>query len=432
MKKELMTVPFLAVAGRSLGMLIPFCIARVFGAERFTDVFFWVFSLMTFVISMMIYLFESVLVPYLAEQQIRSATAADFANAVLYSVLPLVVGLCLLTGISLQTGLFSFGSSEETRLTGHLFWGLAPFLVLSIWAAQSNGLLYTYKIFWFSALSPLLRSITVIAFVFCAGPIWGVYAIVAGYVAGELLRWASGLYILKRFSTWHYGIQWPRVQREVGGFFKGIGWQMLSLAVINMIFFIDTSFAFHLGEGSASLLNYADRMYQIPYLFFQAGFLNIFNSFWSERFVKDSRDSFWVRIRRDSALVFLSALVFSGALWVFREPVVTACFGQRGMLAENPVVFADLFGFLILGLAPAVLYTLFVRVLFILKKDKIYFSVACFQLGGKIVLNILLVQHFGVRGLAISTLIIMSLTAGALYGYLRRHWTQQGAKYVID
>ena len=79
MKKELMTVPFLAIAGRSLGMLIPFCIARVFGAERFTDVFFWVFSLMTFVISMMIYLFESVLVPYLAEQHIRSATAADFA-----------------------------------------------------------------------------------------------------------------------------------------------------------------------------------------------------------------------------------------------------------------------------------------------------------------------------------------------------------------
>ncbi len=425
MKKELITTPFLAIAGRSLGMLIPFVIARVFGAERFTDVFFWVFSLMTFVISMMIYFFESVLVPYLAEQQLRSATAADFSNAVLCVVLPVVLVLCLGSGAALQTGLVSFGSPEDTRLAAHLFWALTPFLFLSIWAAQSNGLFYTYKIFWFPALSPLLRSVVVILVVFLTGKAWGIYAVTTGYAAGEALRWAAGLYVLKRFSAWRLQIAWPSIEKGVRDFFKGSGRQMLALAVINIIFFVDTSFALHLGAGSTSLLNYADRMYQIPFLFFQAGFLNVFNSFWSERFVVDSRALFWTRIRRDTAIVFMATVSFSTALWIFRTPLVTAGFGQRGALAENLTVLADLFGFLSLGLAPAILYTLYVRILFILKKDSVYLKTACFQLGGKIVLNALLVQHYGVRGLAIATLIIMSLTAAGLYGYLRQHWKKE-------
>jgi len=432
MKKQLMTIPFLAIAGRSLGMLVPFCIARVFGAERFTDIFFWVFTLLTFVISLMIYLFESVLVPYLAEQHIRSATAADFANAVLYIVLPLVFIVSLLFGLLLQTGLISLGSPGDSRLAAHLFWALTPFLLLSIWAAQSNGLFYTHKIFWFPALSPLIRSVLVILFVFLAGRFLGIYAVAAGFAAGEALRWAAGLFVLKAASAWRPQIEWLRIQKDVRAFFKVIGWQMLSLAVINSLFFVDTAFAFHRGAGSASLLNYADRLYQIPYLFFQAGFLNIFNSFWSERFITDSRALFWTRIRRDTALVFVSALSFSVLLWVFRAPLVSLSFGQKGGLAENQRVLADLFGFLSLGLAPAILHALYMRILFILKKDKIFLGMALLQFSGKITLNILLVERYGIKGLAVSTLVITSLVIVILYGYFKIHSKNEGHPIARD
>lgn len=418
MKKYLVTIPILAVIGRSLGLLIPFVVAWRFGAGHSTDVFFWIFSFVMFITNIMTYLFESVLVPNLSEQKINTQTAADFANAVLYFILPVILLLCVVFGVFLSYGVISPGGPQDTGLGGRIFWLLIPFLLAGIWASQSNGLLIVHKNFWFSALSPLLRSFVVILFILGLGKAWGVYALAAGFSAGEGLRWAAGLFLLKRSINWSFSLHWEKVRPSVRIFFKGLGLQLLALTAVNAVFFTDLSFAIHLGEGDASLLNYADKMYQIPFLFFQAGFLDIFNSFWSESFYKDKRERFWIRIRRHTGFVMGVSVAVGLILWASRNFLVLLFFNQKSFAAGHLTDLANLFGLLSLALAPSILNALLVRILFILKRNRVYFGIALFQLFGKIILNGLLVGHYGVQGLAISTLVITSLTAAALCIYL--------------
>ena len=425
MKKQLLSIPFLLIIGRSAGMLIPFVIARAYGAGAHTDAFFWVLSLMTFIASVMTYLFESVLVPYLTEHKIESDSADDFANAVLLVILPVVLGICLILGGALALGVLRFGPSGDNIFLARLFFEMTPFLLLGIWAAQSNGIFYTHQKFSFPALSPLFRSLTILCCIAVLRKTWGIHALAAGYVLGEGLRWGTGLLTLKRMACWNLRIRREEVGAEIAEFFRRIGYQLIALIAVNIIFFVDLSFAAQLGEGKASLFNYADRLQQVPYLLFQAGFLNIFYSFWAQSFQKESLPIFWGKIRRHTRAIFAVTFAVSFFLWLTREPLISIVYGRENFSGGQIREIQSLFGLLCIQLPAAVMYTLYVRVLFILKSVKLYLGVACFQLGGKIILNFIFAHFYGVQGLALSTLVVMGVLALALHGYLGQFWKER-------
>lgn len=428
MKKHLISIPFLSALGRSAGMLIPFFVAWAYGAGRHTDIFFVVFSLMTFIANVMAYLFESVLVPYLSEQKIRSGSADHFANGVLWGVLPGVTLLCLVLGGLIYTGaLPGIIKPGDAADAGRLFFEMLPFLIFGIAAAQSNGLFYVHQMFLFPALSPLFRSLIVLIFIFTLKSRIGIHALVAGYVAGEGLRWIAGLWILKQSIGWKPAVDWQKSGADILQFFRKMAYQLIALIALNIVFFTDLLFASRLGEGSVSLLNYADRMYQIPYLFFQQGFLQIFHSYWSERFHREPAPVFWARTYQDIWKIIAVSAGISFLLWNLRGILTTLAFGHQHFSAEQLKVVQDLFALLMVSLAPSILFMVYVRILLVLKKTWFYASVACLYLGLKIAFNFLLIGSFGVRGLSLSTCLAVTLLAGGLHVYIRKKSSEAGA-----
>lgn len=423
MKKYLLSIPFFAVLGRSASVFIPYIIALLYGAGVQTDAFFLAFGLITFLTVTFTYVFESVLVPYLAEQKIGYGSATDFANGILACILPVLTFICFAIWFVIRFVMVDWraGGGTDYFLMSQLFLDMIPFLLFGVWSSQANGIFYIHKFFLFPALSPLLRSAVVLIFLFALKPFWGVRALSLGFVFGEVLRWGVGIYLLKKMG-WRLGIEWGNVAKQIRNFFRQMGFQLLALPAVNIIFFLDLLFASRLGAGNASLFNYADRIQQIPYLMFQAGFLHIFHSFWSDSYYQDARPLFWSKIKRHTASIFAYSFFLSFLLWGGRHSLIQIIFSFGGFSQDQLLSLGNLFGLLILSLAPAIIYNSYVRVLFVLKKSAVYCSLAWLQLLVKIALNLLLMKIFGLRGIALSTLCVTIAGSIGLHLYLRQYW----------
>jgi len=67
--RPFISTSFFAILGRSAGLIVPFVIAMVYGANRQTDSFFFAYSLIFALVSIFSHIFESALIPYLAEKK---------------------------------------------------------------------------------------------------------------------------------------------------------------------------------------------------------------------------------------------------------------------------------------------------------------------------------------------------------------------------
>lgn len=426
MRKRLFAwVAFLTVIGKSAGALIPFCIAIVYGAGIETDAFFLAFGLIFFLFRIFSHIFESVIIPYFSEQKKHADSIIQFANAALFALIPVVLIICFIIDENLETWVMAFNgwSPESSELVASLFYEMVPFLILSIWISQASGLLYSAKRFGFAAASPLLRSAVVLAAIFWGKKYFGIHALSLGFLFGEALRWIVTLIQIKIRLRWSAQVDWIKQGPRVQKFYGEMIYQFFALAAVNAIYFVDLWFASRLPEGSVSILNYADRLLQIAYILFQNGFLNIYHSFWSDQYYQESPVSFWKYAKRDIRLVSIVSCIISALLFMNREFCVRSAFSLGGKFSDADFeIMTRLFGWFAIGFTPVILYLLYVRVIFVMKKNSFYCVLSYVLLSLKVISNMLFIRWWGLEGIAISLVFSYSIIALWLWGYLILHW----------
>lgn len=428
-KIHFLTTPAFAVLGRAGGILIPFLIAFYFGADSETDAFFFAFTIIVSLAGLFSPIFESLLVPYLVEKRDSISEASSLSNGVLVFILPLI--LLLVAGI----WLFLSGSlnhlsgldASSAALSAEYFFEMAPFLIFWILAAQSNAHFYTFKVFWFPAFSPFIRSVVAIVFLVLFHETLGLHALTNGFSFGEILRWGVGLFLLLKLAKWASAIDWKKSFAALKDFLSQAWFHLGGLISLNLIPLTDQWFASWLGVGNLSLISYADRLFQIPFQLMLVGFLQIFLSYWSETFYHDSPQSFWEKVWKDIRVVFLICLFFSLGLILLRVPVVDVLFGWGGMNVENRRELAGLFAWLMLGFAPAILNLLYVRILFVMKKSSVFLVQSLIRLVLNIILNYIFIRIWGLQGLAISTAAVFLGSTLWLHAYLHKQRSKGGA-----
>jgi putative peptidoglycan lipid II flippase len=343
MRKFFLSTTLFTGIGRSLGMLVPFFIAYFYGVGGHTDSFFLAYGVVNFILGVFVQLFESAIVPYLAEEKAKSRSMGHYANRVYYQIAPWVFGLSVLAWLAFPLLFKSNPYAHEVSLS---FLFLIPFLMLGIWSSALNGIFFADKIFWFPSMSPAIRSLMVLISLVLFHKNMGVYAVCLGFVVGEALRWIIGFAALrKKEKTIKANDVPPRTQE----FLKAAVLQIIALAAMSIVYFIDLLFASRLGTGSVSLLNYADRLLQVPYLLVYGGILQVFHSFWSEDYQRLPFAQVFKGIQNNIKLVFILATAFAGLLWISRDFIVWIFYGH-GELSELQLhSMATVFGFLSFG-----------------------------------------------------------------------------------
>lgn len=412
---------FLALIGRAGGFVIPFIIAAIYGATPATDAFFFSYGLVFLLITIFTHIFESALIPYLAQQKQEGALVSSLTNKILLRIFPIALVVFIGGQIFLKPWLLHFSGWSEPNagLVAQFFLQMMPFFLASILISAAHSILFTYRIFWLSAFSPFIRSLIVIGVILVFHDTWNVHAVIWGFVWGEILRGLVTFFILKRKTPWRPTLAAISQTKESKPFFQQAFLQGAALIAVNSLFIADQWFASRLGEGMLSLLNYADRVLQIPYILLMSAFLQIFLTDWSDSYHSESAYHFWPKVHRDIHSVFLIGLGIGIVLWAVRYPIIQTIYGRGNFTEQELKVMSDVFGWLSVGFIPGVVRLLCGRVLFVMRKSALYCFLSWMEFTANIFLNILLIRSYGIVGISMATAMVYTVSTLSIYLYIR-------------
>lgn len=400
------TTPFFAAAGRLGGLLIPFFVAFYFGATKLTDAFFLVFGMVTFLLGIFQYLFESLILPYLAEEKRDDpARIIPFAARILTAVIPVLMVVSLLIGLFLLPFLrLSFVLEDgSAALVQRLFLEMIPFLILGVLTAAANGIFHIYKVFWLPAVSTIIRTAGVLVCLFVGARLFGIHAVTIGFSAGELLRWGISFWLLVRLGYWRTSGQTRRRNEPLRHFSRQVFYQLGAMVAASLVPLVSFWFALGLGEGKLSLFAYAERLYSVPYQLFLAGILHIFVSDWSDIYCSAPSSEFWSQTRQDVRKSFWISAVVSAGLFFLREPLVGTLYGFSGIGGDSVRAIAEIFGWFVVGFPAMVVSMLYGRILFVARRSAFFFVIAVGRLFLVAAVTLLLTKSYGVSGIAMAS-----------------------------
>ncbi len=421
-KRPFAQTAFLSILGRAGGAAIPFLIAAVYGASARTDAFFFAYSLAIAVTTLFSHMFEAAIIPYLASEHADFSKAAWLLRRAFFISLPIFMLLGGGVSVALKPFLASISgwSAETAAMTGSLFTEFQPFLWFGLAASAWNGIFYHRKIFWLPAISPLVRALIVIVFLFAGHGFLGIHALTLGFVFGELARvllaWLLAGHFLPKAMV---RVTADSVQGTLNHFFKDAVLQTAALLAVNLMVISDQWFAGRAGEGYVTLLCYADRLLQIPYLLFVAGFLNIFHADWADANASVSRD-FWSRLKKDMILVACGAAAVAIIMGFTAKFWIAAFYGTQKISTGERSVLTSVFIWYAAGFAPGIVRLALGRALIVLKESRFYLGQAWAELGLNILLNWTFMRFFGVPGIAMATACAYCLSAAWLTFFLLR------------
>ena len=333
--------------------------------------------------------------------QENPAAARRFANTVLTLFIPIILLIVILAmyGIPWIIQLFAPGLSPATAdLTAFLGRLVFPFILFISLASIYTGMLNSHDHYFGPALSPAIHNIFTIIGIFLAPlfnpPILGPTIF---FLLGGVVQW-GWVFLLSRRKT-HFRLSIGLDPRDIQEFFPVFftSFAALSLGQINTI--VDTNVVSGLGQGSIALLQYANRLFQLPLGVFAISVSTVALSMISKEKVGGASKALAESVEK----MFLMILPASLGLLLLREDLVRLLF-QRGAftLLDTLVTSRILLGYVI-GLPFYSFLSLFTRAAYSLQMKKVPLVASGVAVGVNVVLDIVLSRVWAEFGVALAT-----------------------------
>ncbi len=323
-----------------------------------------------------------------------------FANSILTIFIPLllmVVILCIYFMpdiLSLVAPGLAPGVKGLAVFIGRLIF---PFILfISLWAVYA-GMLNSHDVFFTPALSPAIHNVFIIIGIalspFFDPPILGPAIF---FILGGAAQWLMVVLAVK-------GIKFkftPTLDKKDIQDFMPIflsSFAALSVTQINSI--VDTNVVSSLGSGSVSLLQYANRLFQLPLGVFAVSVSTVALA----QLSKSNKDEFKRNLAEGIERMSLFVLPATIGLFFLRQDIIMLLF-QRGEfnLYDSFMTSDILMGYLI-GLPFYSLYSLLSRAEYAIKKPRIVFLASSLSVAVNIFLDITLSKTMGPMGIALAT-----------------------------
>jgi putative peptidoglycan lipid II flippase len=420
----LLTVGGLTVVVKLASTAKELVVAHQFGTGDALDAFLIAFLLPSFTIQMVAGTFRLALIPtyvQIREQEGQDATQRLFSSAMVWgtaSLAAISVLLALFAPYVLPIMASGFGP-EKLALTSSLFYLFLPALVISGLSTIWKAILNAGERFALVALAPIMIPVVAVAVLLVMGGVWGIYALAVGTVIGFVLE--AGLLALslkrRKFSLlprW-YGM-YPAMRKVI----NQCPPLFATYVFMGSAFFVDQSMAAMLGSGSVSTLNYANRVTG-PLL--EVGGLALGTAVLPHLSRMSAADD-WRGVRHTlktyTRLILLTTVPLTLILVYFSEPLVGLLFQRGAFTAEDTHLVAQVQAALLLQLPFYMLSTLLVQLVYSTNSNRALMVSAIVSLLLDVLLNYVLMQYFGVVGIALSTVFVYMGTLVFLLVLYRR------------
>ena len=417
---QLVLVGAMTVGVKAVAFLKELVVAHRFGTSDEVDAFLVAVMVPTMIAFIVGDAFRDAVVPAYTKLRINEDPEAPrlMANvlwicAVVVAVLTVVTLLLRAPLVELLTS--NFSSEKQGRSEWFLIL-LFPFAICFACGSVLKGFLQANQRFGVSSVAAAaVPAFTILVLLLTPGPVSGVHlAISAGLgtiVMIAILVWNSTRVVDQRLlgrPSWD-GPTRCVIRRTFPLLAGG--------AILEGCYFVDTMMATALPPGSVATLTYGERICTIVLAIGGTAAGQVLFPHVSELVAKESWKQLWKVVLRFSSLIVILTLPFVVLFWFAAEPIVRLLLERGEFVPEDTERVAAVLRFASFQIPGYILAVLGSRVVVALGSNRFLLSTTVFTLALNIVLNLLFIQWFGLKGIALSTAVVTFSSAVLLYIY---------------
>jgi putative peptidoglycan lipid II flippase len=408
--KDSASITIWNVLGKAVGFLVPFFIAAWFGVTSETDAFFFTYGIFIFISGVFAISLERTVVPFISEAKFKSEDIDKFIGSIFVIstiALVLISGILSLFFKPLLLLVTNF-DRNSIDLTFNFFLLGIFLIVFSCWTSILSGLLNSYKKFIVPALSPMFRAAINLIFIFIFKSTLGIYAVIAGFVIGEFFRFT--ILLIYAYKTKISRIKLCFISRKTASFLKVSSYQIMGASIVGLNPVIGRTMASWLQKGSVSILEYANRLYEIPTTFIITGVLVVLLSYWSDDFYNYGKHKLKNDVIRAIKILSIISLIITVALILLNKQIINIAYARGEFDLKNIPEVAKVFVFFMFGFISFTISRLFVQTHIVLKNTKILLVNGIINTVLTILLNYIFIKYFNVAGIALTTTVISTFS----------------------
>jgi len=291
-----------------------------------------------------------------------------------------------------------------------------PFIFFIGFSAFLMGVLHTLKNFATSTLGQSVLNISMIVALVFAVPVWGIKALAYGILVGGALQCVGQLISFMRagFQRVQTTLFHPGVQKIL----KLLGPRLWGTAIYQTSVFVDTiiaSFYWIVGDGGQSALYYSSRIFQLPLAIFGVAMASALLPTLSGHAAEKNTERFRHSVDFSLRNVIFASLPAAVGLAIFSRAIVVVLF-KRGEFGDYSVdVTSQALFFYSIGLVACGLIKVLVSAFYALQDTRTPVRTATVCLFVNIGLNLALMWHLKIGGLALATSLAATLNAVFLF-----------------
>ncbi len=384
-----------------------FVVAGVYGRSDAMDAFLAAALIPSLIVNLISESMNQALVPTLIrvrEREGRERAQHLLSNAMLSMCLLLIAASVLLALAA--HGIFPIIASHfppaKLALSIHLFYALLPVVLITGIATNCTAVLNTFDRFALPALVPIVVPAAIMVCALLLAPRMGIWAMVAGYLAGALLQAVTLTVMMEvqgyRFRLWWHGM--TESTREVAGQYGPV---LLSAFVASGGLLVDQSMAAMLPAGSVSALAYANRFVSVVLTLSAGAVSTAVTPYFSRMIALGDWSGCRHSVRTWLGITAIVSTPVAAGLIAGAHILIRLTFQHGAFTPRDTAVVTPVLAMYALQIPFFVCSRVFYRFLLAMRRTDLILYCGILNLGLDVVLNLILMRWLGVAGIALAT-----------------------------
>jgi len=412
-----------------LGLFREVLIAAQYGADLDTDAYLFANTVPSILLAFVSSIFLTGFIPLFIRQRVQKSpeeASLMFSNTINWFIIIMlvVIGACYcLSGV--LSGFFADNPIAHQKIE-QLLWILLPGMLFFGLSYAQSTVLNSVNHFTTPALLTVINNIVVIVFMVVFHEAWGIYSVAWGFVTGNVLQVAVQIPVLRAKGI-HYR-RYIGIKNDYLRKLFALSMPIITLVLIDQTMMFSTRyFAAYLDTGSASAINYANRILMLPVTLFGTALVSATYPSAVQMLAENRQKEYNAIVTTGiKSLLLLLAPVFFICLF-FSTRIVQALFERGAFDAEATRMTSTVFLVLSIGIVIMPIRDFFNKLFFSRGhlRTPIYYSLG--YTGGFIAGCLLLVPHIGYIGIAVATAVSLLLS----FSYLVFAYKRQNREQII-
>lgn len=392
-------------------------VARQLGAGDALDAYLIAFLIPSYAVVVLAHTFASAFVPtYIRVWQQQGLASAQrlTSGALATGAAGLVMVTLLLVAVArFVLPIVGMGFDEaKLALTLALFYPLAGVVIAAGLSAMLAAVLNAHERFVATALAPVVIPLGTLAVFWMYQDRFDVHALAWATLAG----FAAELCILL-IAAWRSGLfPWPRFGSPEGELLH-VGSQYVPVALGGLLMssslVVDQAMAASLGSGQVSILSYGGKIVAVVLTAVAASLSTVLFPRFSRMIAAGRRRELKLTVGWYAKIILLASIPGVALLALMTEPLVRLLFQRGAFTPETTAAVTGVQLWLLPQIPFYVLAMLGARVLSALDGNQIVLRIGALTLLVNVSGNYVLMQWFGVNGIAMSTSLVYLIAAAA-------------------